>query len=409
MAYQYTQMMEEHSIKPSVILNEVKDFSMDVTAFLQEISRLGVGFYTGVPDSLLQPLCDTLYARFGTGENHIVAANEGAAVGLAAGHYIATGKPALVYLQNSGIGNAANPVISLLNERVYGIPCVFVVGWRGEPGVHDEPQHVFQGEITPAMLSLMGLPPFMISADTGIPALEEMVSEAEASVSQGKSVAFLIRKGALSGGEKAGFESRRMLLREDALRLILTHASNDDVFVCTTGKTSREVCELREALFQGHDRDFLTVGSMGHASMIALGIAKARPETTVWCLDGDGAALMHLGSLLVEARCACKNLIHVVLNNGAHESVGGMPVNGGNISFLPIARAAGFESCFFAENEKELLKLLPAIEKAAGKQSCFVEIALKQGSRLNLGRPKATPKENLRQLMGYLQLQGEKA
>lgn len=375
---------------------------MDVTAFLQEISKLGIGLYTGVPDSLLQPLCDTLYARFGVGGNHIVAANEGAAVGLAAGHYIATGKPALVYLQNSGIGNAANPVISLLNEKVYGIPCVFVVGWRGEPNVHDEPQHVFQGEITPAMLSMMGLPPFILTADTTIPEFKEMVSHAEESILKGNSVALLVRKGALSGGEKAAFQSRNTLLREDALRLILSHALSDDVFVCTTGKTSREVYELREALHQSHDRDFLTVGSMGHASMIAMGIAKAKPLTTVWCLDGDGAALMHLGSLLVEAQCACKNLIHVVLNNGAHESVGGMPVNGGDVSFTPIAKAAGFQSCFFAKDEKELLDLLPDLKDTAGKQPSFVEIALKQGSRPDLGRPKSTPKENLKQLMSFL-------
>ncbi len=381
---------------------------MDVTVFLQEISKLGIGFYTGVPDSLLQPLCDTLYARFGVGENHIVAANEGAAVGLAAGHYIATGKPALVYLQNSGIGNAANPVISLLNEKVYGIPCVFVVGWRGEPNVHDEPQHVFQGEITPGMLSLMGLPPFILSTDTTIPAFVEMVSNAEESIRHGKSVAFLVRKGALSGGEKAFFQSRNALFREDALRLILSHALSGDVFVCTTGKTSREVYELRELLHQSHDRDFLTVGSMGHASMIALGIAKARPLATVWCLDGDGAALMHLGSLLVEAQCACKNLIHVLLNNGTHESVGGMPVNGGDVSFTPIAQAAGFH-CFFAKDEKELLDLLPVLKDTAGKQPCFVEIALKQGSRPDLGRPKSTPKENLKQLMEFLRIQGENA
>ncbi len=382
---------------------------MDVTVFLQELSKLGIGFYTGVPDSLLQPLCDTLYARFGTNSQHIVAANEGAAVGLAAGHYIATGKPALVYLQNSGIGNAANPVISLLNEKVYGVPCVFVVGWRGEPDVHDEPQHVFQGEITPDMLSVMGLQPLILSAGTTIPDLVELVSIAEATLSKGKSIAFLVRKGALSGGEKTNYANHHTLLREEALRLILTHASNDDVFVCTTGKTSREVYELREVLNLRHDRDFLTVGSMGHASMIALGIALKKPETTVWCLDGDGAALMHLGSLLTEARCACKNLIHVVLNNGAHESVGGMPVSGGDVSFTAIAKAAGFESCFFAEDEKALLKLLPAVRETAGKQPCFLEIALKQGSRKDLGRPKTTPKENLRQLMDYLKTQGEKA
>jgi phosphonopyruvate decarboxylase len=259
------------------------------------------------------------------------------------------------------------------------------------------------------MLSLMGLPPFTISADTTISAFAGMVTKAEESIFQGKSACFLVRKGALTGGEKASFQSRNTLLREDAIRLILKNASQNDVFVCTTGKTSREVYELREALHQTHDRDFLTVGSMGHASMIALGIAKARPSATIWCLDGDGAALMHLGSLLVEARCECKNLIHVVLNNGAHESVGGMPVNGGDVSFMPVARAAGFQSCFFAKEEKELLALLPALKDTAGKQNCFVEIALRQGSRPDLGRPKATPSENLIQLMAFLKSQGEKA
>ncbi len=382
---------------------------MDVTSFLQSISSLGVDFFTGVPDSLLAPLCDTLYSRYGVNDRHIVAANEGAAVGLAAGHYIATGRPALVYLQNSGIGNAANPVISLLNDKVYGIPCVFVVGWRGEPNVHDEPQHVFQGEITPDMLSLMDLPPYILSNTTDEQAFAAMVDDAKAWISRGKSVAFLMKKGALAGGAKAAYPSAGSLSREDALRLILTSASDADVFVSTTGKTSREVFEIREAQHMGHDHDFLTVGSMGHASMIALGIAKARPETAVWCLDGDGAALMHLGSLLVEAKCSCSNLIHVVLNNGAHESVGGMPVNGGSISFTSIAKAAGLTHCFFAEDEKELLSVLPKIRKIAGKQPVFLEIAVKQGSRPDLGRPTATPRENLRQLMAYLNSQGEKA
>lgn len=382
---------------------------MDVTSFLQGISSLGIDFFTGVPDSLLAPLCDTLYARYGVGDKHLVAANEGAAVGLAAGHYIATGKPALVYLQNSGIGNAANPVISLLNDKVYGIPCVFVAGWRGEPNVHDEPQHVFQGEITPDMLSLMDLPPYILSGATEQQAFSSMLADVKEKLSRGKSVAFLMKKGALSGGEKAAYPSAGSLGREDALRLILESAPESSVFVSTTGKTSREVFEIREAQHRGHDRDFLTVGSMGHASMIALGIARARPETVVWCLDGDGAALMHLGSLLVEATCGCGNLIHVVLNNGAHESVGGMPVNGGGISFTSIAKAAGFPHCFFAEDEKELRAALPQIQELAGKQPVFLEIALRPGSRPDLGRPTATPQENLRQLMAYLQSQGDKA
>ena len=382
---------------------------MDVTSFLQGASSLGVDFFTGVPDSLLAPLCDTLYARFGVGDRHIVAANEGAAVGLAAGHFIATGKPAMVYLQNSGIGNAANPIISLLSDKVYGIPCMFVVGWRGEPHVHDEPQHVFQGEITPDMLSLLNLSPYILSSQTEEQAFALLIADAKDRLSQGKSVAFLIKKGALTGGEKAAYPSAGTLSREDALRLIIKSAPESSVFVSTTGKTSREVFEIREAMHTGHDRDFLTVGSMGHASMIALGIAKARPETTVWCLDGDGAALMHLGSLLIQAKCSCNNLIHVLINNGAHESVGGMPVNGGGVSFTAIAKAAGFAHCFFAKDEKELLSVLPKIHALAGKQPLFVEIAVKQGSRPDLNRPTATPQENLRQLMAYLQSQGDRA
>ncbi len=382
---------------------------MDTALFLKGLTRLGVGFYTGVPDSLLQPLCDTLYERFNVKGSHIVAANEGAAVGLAAGHYIATGKPALVYLQNSGVGNAANPIISLLNEKVYGIPCVFIVGWRGEPGFHDEPQHVFQGEITPAFLSLLGLHTFLLSKDTTPKEFEEMLATSEPLLKQGKSVAFLMRKGALASGAKADFPSRSVLLRETTLRSLLKNAGENGVFVCTTGKTSREVYELREELGQGHDRDFLTVGSMGHASMIALGIAKARPRQTVWCLDGDGAAIMHLGSLMVEAQCGCKNLIHVVLNNGAHESVGGMPVACGAVSFLALARAAGFKKCFFAEDEPTLMDVLPRVRSSVGKQLCFLEIALGQGSRADLKRPKATPKENLKDLMAYFAAQGDKA
>lgn len=381
---------------------------MDVTAFLRGMDRLGVSLYTGVPDSLLSPLCDTLYARFGVKGSHIVAANEGAAAGLAAGHYIATGKPALIYLQNSGIGNAANPIISLLHEKVYGIPCVFVVGWRGEPGVHDEPQHVYQGEITPDFLSLLGLRYFMLSDDTGPEAFEQMLLEAGSLMAQGKSVAFLVRKGALSGGEKATYQSHGVLLREEALRLLLTQAGEQDVFVCTTGKTSREVYELREALGQGHDRDFLTVGSMGHASMIALGIARAKPEYTVWCLDGDGAALMHLGSLPVEARCGCRNLIHVVLNNGAHESVGGMPAGCGEVSFLDLARASGFENCQYASDRTSLMRALETISASAGKGARFLEIVIRPGSRADLGRPKTTPRENLRGLMTYLHSREDK-
>ncbi len=379
---------------------------MDVLAFLEGLKRLEVDFYAGVPDSLLRPLNDTLYQRYGLTGAHVVAANEGGAVGLAAGHYIATGKPAMVYLQNSGIGNAVNPLASLLHPAVYGIPCVFVVGWRGEPGVHDEPQHAFQGTVTREMLALCGLTVFELAAGTDAQAFAAMVDACAPLLGRGESVAFLVHKGGLTGGESAAYENDRRMTREAAIKVLLTVAPPEDIFVVTTGKASREVYELREALGQAHGHDFLTVGSMGHAGMVALGLAKAQPGRTVWCLDGDGALLMHLGGLVVEAQQRATNLIHVALNNGAHESVGGMPVAGGAFWFSPVARAAGFEAVFTAEGEGELHALAPRVREAARRKLCFLEVLVGTGARAELGRPAQTPRENLQGLMNTLSERG---
>ena len=375
---------------------------MDARDFLRGMERLGVDFYTGVPDSLLKPLNDTLYADYGLTGAHVVAANEGGAVGLAAGHYLATGKLSLVYLQNSGLGNTVNPVASLLNPKVYGIPCVFAVGWRGEPGVPDEPQHAFQGLITKEQLELLELTVLELTAATDAEAFGAMLDAAAAPLAQGGSVAFLIHKGALTGGEAAAYPGEGAMAREAALRVLMESSGAQDFYVSTTGKTSREVFELREQLGQGHDHDFLTVGSMGHAGMIALGMAMAKPDRTVWCLDGDGAALMHLGGLVIESQQRRNNLIHVLLNNGAHESVGGMPVAGGGLWFAPLARAAGFEAVFTAQSESELRSLLPRVRSAARGKLCFLELMLKPGSRADLGRPTQTPRQNLQGLMQAL-------
>ncbi len=376
---------------------------MKASEFLSGVQTLGIDFFTGVPDSLLKPLCDTLYTQYGCSGKHVVAANEGGAVGLAAGHYIGTGKPALCYLQNSGIGNAVNPIASLLDERVYGIPCVFVVGFRGEPHVKDEPQHAYQGMITKELLALLDLTLFELDAATSPEDFRAMLAQAAPVLAAGKSVAFVVHKDGLSHGPKIAWEDRYRLTREDALREFLRHSRKQDIFVSTTGKTSREVFELREALGQDHSHDFLTVGSMGHAGMIALGIAKARSDRTVWCLDGDGAALMHLGSLVVETRERPTNLVHVLLNNGAHESVGGMPVACGDFWFSPLARSLGYEQCFTAESVGELKSLLPRIQDLSQHKFTFLEVLLKQGSREDLGRPTQTPKQNLSELMRTLQ------
>lgn len=373
---------------------------MQAKVFLDGLARLGVDFYTGVPDSLLKPLNDALLAEHGLTGRHVVAADEGGAAALAAGHYIATGRPAMVYMQNSGIGNAVNPAASLLHPLVYGIPCVFVVGWRGEPGVHDEPQHAFQGTVTREMLELLGLAVFELDAATAPDALGGMLDACRALFSQGRSVAFLVHKGGLTGEAPAPEGNGRFLRREMALRALLMASRPEEYFVVTTGKASREVFELREALGQPHARDFLTVGSMGHAGMVALGMAKARPECAMWCLDGDGALTMHLGALLIEAQQRATNLIHVLLNNGAHESVGGMPVAGGGVWFAPIARAAGFEATFTAESEAELKSLIPRVRETARSKLCFLEILLGPGARDDLGRPTQSPQENLSALMG---------
>ena len=375
---------------------------MKIRHFLNGMSTLGIDFFTGVPDSLLKPLNDALYAAYGCRGKHVVAANEGGAVALAAGHYIATGKPALCYLQNSGIGNAVNPVTSLLDTRVYGIPCVFVVGWRGEPGIQDEPQHAFQGLITREMLALLDLTIFEISPDTSAADFEGMLAQCAPLLKAGQSVVWLVHQGAFVGEEKISFPSAWHLTREEALRELLSASTDSDIFVSTTGKTSREVFELRNALHQDHAHDFLTVGSMGHANMIALGIAKAKPERTVWCLNGDGAALMHMGGLVVEVKERATNLIHVLLNNAAHESVGGMPVATGNLRFAPLARAAGYECCFTAESAADIQSQLAEVREAAKNRLVFWEILLSQGSRTDLGRPTQTPQENLHGLMAQL-------
>lgn len=372
--------------------------------FLQVLQeRLGIDFYTGVPDSQLKPLCDVLYRAYGAAGRHLVAPNEGAAVALAAGHYIAAGKPAMVYLQNSGLGNAVNPITSLLHEKVYGIPCLFVVGWRGEPGVKDEPQHLFQGEITPELMELLDLTTFTLSSETTADAFLAAADACQALLQQGKSAAFLIRKNTFEQALKVIYPELSLLRREQALSILLSAAGHRDVFVTTTGKTSREVYELREQRGETHERDFLTVGSMGHALMIALGIAREKPGINVWCLDGDGAMLMHLGSMVVAASSRCGNLTHVVLNNGAHESVGGMPVNDGRTDFCALAKAAGYRECAFAENEAEWKTWADQMaRKMPSSSPRFVEVLLSQGSRENLGRPATTPKENLAGLMAYL-------
>lgn len=375
---------------------------MNVSKFLELIETgLGINFYAGVPDSQLKPLCDTLYTKYGLGRTHIVTANEGAAVGLAAGHYLATGKPALVYLQNSGLGNIVNPVASLLNERVYGIPCLFVVGWRGEPDVKDEPQHIFQGQITTQLLDLLEIESMVLSKTSQEAELSSFLLHVQELFAVGKSAAIVVKKGALVSEVEVDFGNHGSLTREEAIRTVAAAAGQEDVFVSTTGKASRELFEIREQNEQGHKNDFLTVGSMGHASMIALGVALAKPERTVWCIDGDGAAVMHMGSMLTVAQSGCGNLVHIVINNGAHESVGGMPVVNGKANFCTIGQSVGYGCCYRVQTIEELTTSLSKVRGNRGVT--LVEVMTQLGSREDLGRPTATPQQNKVALMNFME------
>lgn len=363
-------------------------------------ASLGVDFFAGVPDSQLKALCNFLMDRYGLDPaHHIIAANEGNAAALAAGYHLATGKVPAVYLQNSGLGNVVNPAASLLNEKVYGIPCLFLVGWRGEPGVHDEPQHIFQGEITLPLLDTMGIPYDVIDRTTTIEQVDAKLERYRALFTEGKQAAFVVRRGALEYSGQPVYRNAHPMRREEAIGCILS-ASGEDPVVSTTGKASREVFELREARAQGHSRDFLTVGSMGHSSSIALGIALQKPDRRVWCLDGDGAALMHLGAMALIGANRPANLIHIVLNNEAHESVGGMPTVAGRVDLCGVARACGYPRVFCADSRAGLSEALDAAK--ASRQLTFLEVRCALGARENLGRPTTTPQENKEAFMAAL-------
>lgn len=360
-------------------------------------------FYTGVPDSQLKALCDCLMDTYGIdSQHHIITANEGNAAALAAGYYLATGKTAAVYLQNSGLGNIINPVASLLNQKVYGIPCLFIVGWRGEPGRHDEPQHVFQGEVTLKLLEDMDIRSFVVCKETSNAEIQAAMEDFRPLLSAGKSAAFVVQKGGLTYNKAFHYQNNNILSREEALRYIV-EASKEDFIVSTTGKISRELFEIREHNEQGHQCDFLTVGSMGHVSSIALGIALQRPKQRVWCIDGDGAMLMHMGAMAVIGANAPKNLIHVVLNNEAHESVGGMPTVAGQVDFPGVAHACGYPTAVSASTLTELENVLNVVK--SGETLSFLEVKCSLASRDDLGRPSTSLRENKRAFMNYMRRQ----
>lgn len=364
------------------------------------VETIGSDFYTGIPDSQLKALCNYLMGTYGIDpKHHIIAANEGNCTALAAGYHLATGKVPVVYMQNSGEGNIINPVASLLNDKVYSIPVVFIIGWRGEPGTRDEPQHIYQGEVTTKLLDDMGIANFAIGKDTKDEEVETAMRGFKKKLNQGLDVAFVIRKGALTDALKVEYQNNYTMVREEIIQHIVK-ASGEDPIVSTTGKASRELFETRVANGQSHKYDFLTVGSMGHSSSIALGVAINKPERRIWCIDGDGAVLMHMGAMAVIGAIKPKNFIHIVINNASHETVGGMPTVACHMDLVAVAKACGYPHAICVDNYADLDKEL---EVAKGKKELsLIEVKCSIGARENLGRPTTTALENKHNFIEYL-------
>lgn len=370
---------------------------IDPHLFVERLAFYGMSFFVGVPDSLLKNFCAYIQDN-STSHNHIITANEGNAIGMAAGHYMGTGVPAVVYLQNSGLGNTINPLTSLADKEVYKIPMLLIIGWRGEPNVKDEPQHIKQGRITPKQLDLLEIPYQVV--DAGSNATEVVEWAVERLRSTEAPVALLVKKNTFSVYKPINVHMAPLssLLREEALSTLLD-VMGDVVCISTTGKTSRELYELR-AIRGEQQQDFLTVGAMGHTASIAFGVALGKPDKKIVCIDGDGSLLMHLGALPVIGSTAPHNLIHVLLNNAAHESVGGQPTVADQVDFNALVTACGYRAYAQASTIEEVREAWSLLKEKEGP--VMLEVRVSTGSRDDLGRPSSTPLQNKESFMKRL-------
>jgi len=368
-------------------------------SFLDSLQAGGVRFFAGVPDSLLKQICACITERLDPAD-HIITANEGAAIGLGIGYHLATGETPLVYMQNSGLGNVVNPLLSLASPEVYSIPMVLLIGWRGRPSIKDEPQHVHQGRVTEDMLRVMDIPVQVLGEDM-------MAAQANVdwAVSKAKQingpVALLVKKGTFDSYKMNIKSADVPLEREEAIIKVASSLEDNAVVVCTTGMPSRELFEYRARTGARHETDFLTVGGMGHASQIAMGISLQKKNRPVYCIDGDGAALMHMGSLAISGMSGASNFIHIIVNNGAHESVGGQPTLGMQVDFPAIAKACGYVSAVRVKSKAEIDAALEQARNTKGP--AFIEIFVRTGHRDDIGRPTTTPVQNKIALMAFLE------
>jgi phosphonopyruvate decarboxylase len=363
------------------------------SALAQVVSSSICSGVFGVPDSLLAEFSSEL-ENFGEGLPRVTACNEGSAIGMAIGSFLATSLPALVYMQNSGLGNAVNPILALADRSVYGVPLVMLIGWRGQPGTTDEPQHLKQGEITEELLTLLDVPFFTLPKND-LASKKLMHDAFRLAVEREGPVAILVERGSFITGNLSKVDDTvaplSFLTREEAMKIVHGLVRVDDKVVVTTGMLGREVEEFQNSMLpKNRPGTFLVVGGMGHASSIALGISLAKPAIRVWCFDGDGAMLMHLGAVPVIANSLPKDFMHVVFDNGAHDSVGGQKTFLMKSDLAKIACAAGYMDSLVACSESEILDKLSILLKQSGPRLLVIKV--KTGSRPNLGRPKEAPR-----------------
>lgn len=368
--------------------------------FLYTLHSEGVEFFTGIPDSYLNGFCNCLLEQIPS-DKHVIAANEGNAVSIACGYYFTTNTVPLIYMQNSGLGNILNPIVSLADKHVYSVPMILLIGWRGEPGTGDHPQHQTQGEVTTKLLDMLDIPYIIAEGDDG--KLEQQTHWAVTTAKTNKKpVAIIGRKGVFAGEKKANkLDNNYPMSREEAIEIILDTLNKETIYVATTGRATRELYFLRERRGEDHSHDFLNVGSMGHASSVALGIALADKTRKVVCLDGDSAALMHMGAFTMASKMSVPNMIHIVLNNGAHESVGGQPSAGQLINFTGIAKNSGYQTvdtaATTARELKDALHELEGTDKAS-----FIDVRIHKGLRGELPPLHISHDDLIQQLMNEL-------
>lgn len=372
---------------------------MKIEFFVSLLKKIGINTIAGIPDSTLKTFCDYLVREAKDMFQQYTPSNEGAAIGLAVGSYLATGQPACVYMQNSGLGNAVNPLTSIAHKDVYDIPILLIVGWRGEPGIKDEPQHKYMGMITESLIKELDIKYSIFSSDMTDEEAKNAFEDAQMQLQENKPYCLLVKRGTFEKREVFEYKNDNKLVREDAIKCIVKFLKSEDVVFSTTGKISREIYECSDKILGHHKQTFLTVGGMGHASMIALGFAEKRKDKKVYCIDGDGAVFMHMGNLAYIAHIKPQNFVHICLNNFAHESVGGMATGLENKQYIGVAEEFGYDYAYQVKSKEELEDLLEKISNKKG--AVFIEVLVSLESREDLGRPKEKAVENKVEFMNY--------